>query len=71
MTKIYSKNDLNETLASKIYRWLVLNYSNVYILKHNDGSKVFVDTDLGILFDKDTFEAVEIKELSKSEGERT
>ncbi len=63
MTKIYSANDLNETFGSKIFRWISFNMSHQYTLKHKDGSKVFVDGSLGIIFDYNTLETIEIKEL--------
>jgi len=63
MKPIYSKNELKETLGSKIYRWITLNFFNQYTLKSNDGRRIFVDAYLGIIYDKDTLETLEISEL--------
>lgn len=71
MVKIYSANDLKETFWSKITRWTSFNLFKHYTLKHKDGNKIIVDAPLGIIFDANTGERVEIKELvdsSKGEG---
>ncbi len=71
MTKIYSAHDLNETLVSKLFRWVSFNMTQTYVLKHKDGSKVMVVGSIGKIFDMNTQEEIEIKELvDSSEGEK-
>ena len=62
MEKKYSTSDLKETFGSKIIRWISFNISNTYILKSKDNRKIFLDCDLGIMFDKDSLETVEVQE---------
>jgi len=69
MVVTYSKNDLSETWGSKIIRLLSFNTFRTYILKSNDGRRIFVDTDLGLIFDSDTKEKVKIKELEDAISE--
>lgn len=52
--------DLNETFGSKLFRWITFNISNTYILKSNKGEIIQFDSGLGICFDRDTHETVEI-----------
>jgi len=63
--KQISAMDLNETFGSKLFRWISFSMNKTYTLKSNKGEIIFLDTELGICFDKDSQERVEITQKEK------